>query len=180
MSEREKLLKEIAYLVKERNTANDLLGKRSRQLFELNLADLFAAHPIVSGITWEQLTPYFNDGDVCTFRVNEPRLHVAAPTLKTDPETDRYLSEFPKKEIGVKIPRKTAKTYSFQLDYDYRWDPNPDYTPEHAAAEEAFSSFWETIDEEFLESGFGDHKRITVTRSDAGLVITVDDYIDHD
>lgn len=32
---------------------------------------VFDAHPTLMGIMWRQYTPYFNDGEPCTFRVND-------------------------------------------------------------------------------------------------------------
>jgi hypothetical protein len=31
-------------------------------------------HEVVKAVRWEQYTPYFNDGDVCEFGVNEPEV----------------------------------------------------------------------------------------------------------
>lgn len=34
-------------------------------------AELFAAHPSLKSVKWQQYTPYFNDGEPCEFGVHE-------------------------------------------------------------------------------------------------------------
>lgn len=43
------------------------MGQES--IFDL-FKDFFAKHPEITGIQWTQYTPYFNDGDACTFSVH--------------------------------------------------------------------------------------------------------------
>lgn len=44
-----------------------------------SFAEFFEAHPEASAILWTQYTPYFNDGEACTFDINDFE-------LKLDPE----------------------------------------------------------------------------------------------
>lgn len=37
----------------------------------INLLDVVVEHPAVEYITWHQYTPYFNDGDPCTFSAGD-------------------------------------------------------------------------------------------------------------
>jgi len=37
-----------------------------------SITDLIAIVPTLTAIRWHQYTPYFNDGDACTFSVNSP------------------------------------------------------------------------------------------------------------
>lgn len=34
--------------------------------------EFWEKNPAIKAVTWNQYAPYFNDGDVCEFRVNEP------------------------------------------------------------------------------------------------------------
>jgi hypothetical protein len=43
------------------NTAQALFKETTKEFFDQN--------PLVKAIVWTQYTPYFNDGDTCTFRV---------------------------------------------------------------------------------------------------------------
>ena len=46
---------------------------RTKGVFAIKSAviELFDRHPILNAIYWTQYTPYFNDGDPCTFGVND-------------------------------------------------------------------------------------------------------------
>lgn len=72
-----------------------------------NLLDL----PEVTAVTWTQYTPYFNDGDACTFSVYEPRVILNyATSVATDMHDDD-------EEVDV-------KSYSeYEL---YEYDRGPD------------------------------------------------------
>ncbi len=43
-----------------------------RESFKQFVRDFFKEVPELKTIFWTQYTPYFNDGDTCEFRVNEP------------------------------------------------------------------------------------------------------------
>lgn len=67
---------------------------RARKMFTTSLKELFESNPDLGAVTWEQYTPYFNDGDECTFSVNEPTF---VPLVVREQEED-------------------------EDDYDYRYD----------------------------------------------------------
>lgn len=41
--------------------------EKSKTLFNEVAKEIFAKYPELEEISWRQYTPYFNDGDVCTF-----------------------------------------------------------------------------------------------------------------
>ena len=43
--------------------------------FEAFFKDFLKLVPSVKSVSWSQYTPYFNDGDSCTFGVNEPTFY---------------------------------------------------------------------------------------------------------
>lgn len=43
---------------------------QGREAIGAAFSEFFAQYPQVDHIKWNQYTPHFNDGDVCTFRVN--------------------------------------------------------------------------------------------------------------
>jgi hypothetical protein len=49
--------------------------RKMREAFSAQIEGVFKAffdeHPEVYGFAWNQYTPYFNDGETCTFRMNE-------------------------------------------------------------------------------------------------------------
>jgi hypothetical protein len=58
--------------------AKDALRDHFKGLFEL--------HPDVAAIRWRQYTPYFNDGEPCTFNVCDPEVLLVG----RNPEVDEY------------------------------------------------------------------------------------------
>ena len=46
------------------------LLKESEKLFKKAVKDLFKENPTLESFSWTQYTPYFNDGDTCTFSAN--------------------------------------------------------------------------------------------------------------
>jgi hypothetical protein len=48
------------------------LQKEAAEMIKPMLSEFIKANPQVEQVYWTQYTPYFNDGDPCVFRVNEP------------------------------------------------------------------------------------------------------------
>lgn len=53
--------------------------------FSEMMAEVFKAHPEVKTIYWQQYIPYFNDGDECTFSMNEIHFSPAEAKLIDGP-----------------------------------------------------------------------------------------------
>lgn len=41
-----------------------------RKLISVEFVKTFAENPMIKSVTWDQFTPYFNDGSPCVFSVN--------------------------------------------------------------------------------------------------------------
>ena len=128
--------------------------KTLKQKMQEELHPAFAAfvqeNPDVVAVKWTQYTPYFNDGDTCYFRANEPYFK-----FKGMPEEMGY------NEDGfVELPH----TYGYSNQYN----------------EEEYTSIWNNVNktlyknckefvsflnnnEDALETIFGDHVEVTVT-----------------
>lgn len=63
MTTLEKIKQEMAAFEEKKNA----LVEELRKDFPTILKPLFEAHPTFYSIKWHQYTPYFNDGDECTF-----------------------------------------------------------------------------------------------------------------
>lgn len=59
-------------LIENFNEQKELLKKQARGLFLEAAQELFEAYPELESFGWKQYTPYFNDGDACTFSVHYP------------------------------------------------------------------------------------------------------------
>lgn len=106
--------------------------------------------PQVKAVKWTQYTPYFNDGDACTFSVNDPEFY-----FEGDDQEDEGHGIW---SIG-------------------RADCGP--KPEQCSAEtaEACAAFVKALGgmDDALETLFGDHCKVIVTAEG----VEVDEY-DHD
>lgn len=56
---------------KELQAVKAEFNKRAKAEFTKAIQQIFAEYPQLETIAWTQYSPYFNDGDECTFRVNE-------------------------------------------------------------------------------------------------------------
>ena len=113
--------------------------------------DYFEAHPEVYGVKWEQFVPYFNDGSACEFRRNRS-WHVK-----------RYQSIL----HGV----YTFKTKDAFESEDSMYDNDG---AEECYNDEPYDSLEKV--EDILETVFGEHARVAVTRDS----ITTEEFCDHD
>lgn len=107
-------------------------AKNSVALF----APIFEAHPDIESFSWTQYTPYFNDGDSCTFSAGD-----IDQVNGYEEYSDEWDAEVSK---GYGKDEVKGKLYS-----GYR------------AAQTLLASF----PDDALEALFGDHVRVTVTRS---------------
>lgn len=104
-------------------------------------------------IKWRQYTPYFNDGDTCTFSVHEPY-------LISDSEDDYHGDD------GLELSE-------WYVNHDIKEGRKPAEFKEQV---EPLLTLWDSLSEDVLERAFGDHVRVTVTRDGT---VEVDD-CDHD
>jgi hypothetical protein len=63
--------------------------------------ELFAANPLLESFGWRQYTPYFNDGDECTFRANTDFPYVNGL------DEDDYYDEKPNENTLTEEQRKS-------------------------------------------------------------------------
>ncbi len=59
----------------------------ARKVIEAVGAEFFARNPSASAIRWTQYTPYWQDGDTCTFSANDPELQLFEAD---DEDSERY------------------------------------------------------------------------------------------
>ena len=113
------------------------------------VAGLAAALPAGYEIVWMQYTPYFNDGDACTFSVNDPTLR------KTLAEVDAEDDERDDDEGAC------LSTDGYDLK-NYVNDPIDGFD---ADAFLALASLFKSLPEDLCLAAFGDHVKVVV-RSD--------------
>lgn len=112
----------------------------SQNLFTEGSKQIFQDFPELVSVSWQQYTPYFNDGDTCTFSA-----HTDYPQMVLEIDGEEIEDE----EFS---PTEWAKKYM---------DPKllPFYD-KMVVVHEWLTSF----DDDFLLATFGDHARVTLTR----------------
>lgn len=109
----------------------------------------------IEAVRWEQYTPYFNDGDVCEFRIHELSVKPAGESVPRDDYEDGFIDHW---SLGYESERGMPHLA-----------PLKEATAELNRAV-AGGAFYDA-----LLDAFGDHAEITVT----GAGITVEFY-EHD
>jgi hypothetical protein len=99
------------------------------------LAALFERHPKLLGIKWTQYTPYFNDGEPCTFGIHEPDVVIEGCRDESAWAIKYYANDRGYGPDVLAIGEDIAKFY-------------------HAIQQVS----------DAMEAAFGDHAEITVTR----------------
>ena len=126
---------------------NDKMVAARKQLEadgELNLKaafrEFFEKHPEVKEVVWNQYTPYFNDGETCTFGVNDW-------ALKID---------------GVKSTDKYSDDTDYVGPYDMREAIG--LTPNTSAVlKQDVSALFDLAGNEVMELVFGDHAKVVAS-----------------
>ena len=81
-------IKEVtAELIALREEAQKKAGKFAKKVF----AKIFSDNPGYDRLVWTQYTPYFNDGDACTFGISDMYLYEPDEEVENWPDSDTYL-----------------------------------------------------------------------------------------
>jgi hypothetical protein len=136
----------------------------SNKIFTDLTKTIFEDHPKVNSFGWNQFTPYFNDGDTCTFSVNTDYIYINGESVD---ESD-WINETKITNYGTWNREKRQ--------YEGRTEvPNFNYDKELVSACDEIREFLSNFDNDFFMSQFGDHAEITITAEG----VSVDEY-EHD
>lgn len=176
-----KLIEEIAQL------RADFITKAGA-LFKTDVASVFEALPELEFITWTQYSPYFNDGDECTFSVHDLEYKLKGETPEDDDEDEDYFYEGrynslyqlvnwaddmtvpveiktrnvyePNRAWNDRSPRKT-ETYEYRPQIRYVEEDKVDLYHHLAQLESVLQS---QEGHDLMQDMFGNHVRVTVYR----------------
>jgi hypothetical protein len=143
-------MSKIKELQKKMKDLKAEMKKEGRGALKEAFKELFESHPVLEAVQWEQYTPYFNDGDSCTFSVND-----MYPVF--------VLTEDQKKILGDEADTEDAG----ELWYDFEYgDLKKTMTPEQKAASKALTKLVKDLGDmdDTLEDLFGDHVAIRATK----------------
>jgi hypothetical protein len=163
-------MKKIDELKTKISEANERINELKEQVqkelqveFNGALAELFDAYPFVKSVSFAAYTPFFNDGDSCTYSANHEYCDFNGYGEYDDEGEGENILQLAKENIYVNVGGS------------YKQQPNPDFNPLYKEAVDAFREALAIVDEDNWEEMVGDHVKVTITREG----ITTDEY-EHD
>jgi hypothetical protein len=168
--------------------AKKQMEETAKTAFNDMAKEFFAANPTVLAFGWTQYTPYWNDGDVCTFRAQTDyptvTMLVDGQALSydenmgeiRDTDGDEIRTAENWKRIfegmrGAKVSSMNVEGKTVTLSPEgtvmidgVRVKTSSEYSKEFSTAGEAVSEFLGNFEDEDLETMFGDHIQIMVAR----------------
>lgn len=123
-----------AELKKMKESYAAALKEHARPVVAEQLKAFFDAFPDVEAVRWTQYTPYFNDGDACTFGVHDPGVQLKSATV--DEDADEY----------------------------YRWPEAWSLRESNPALAEGLKTLRSSLDADVCEVAFGDHVQVIAKR----------------
>lgn len=174
------MLEQIKSRIAEINKQKEELTAQLRKDFAPMLKPLFEkSEGKIKSISWNQYTPYFNDGDECTFSVHadlDYSLKLNGSSFEDYEEENRL---FGSPKYAMKKYLEGEQVYQEWITRYPEDALNPDTKEEdlklYKIAQE-FESILNSIDDEFFKDLFGDHVEVIVNESGA---IEVEEY-EHD
>jgi len=132
----------------------EALVAQLRTEFPTLIAPILSESKRIETIGWRQYTPYFNDGDECTFGVHQDDLLINGED-----------------EYGDGLEWIREKVWAFG-----KYDTNPNADQEELVVLKNIKEVLQSIPDDFYKDLFGDHAIVTINKNGT---IEVDDY-DHD
>lgn len=127
--------------------------------------EIFEKAPHLAAITWTQYTPYFNDGDECTFSVHDAYLLTDGyeEELGEDFNFDPYDADGAESAFLTKpVPFYFESDSSWAKDAVSNWK-KWEHKEESELVESMINSVF-GIDNDIFRACFGDHAKVLATR----------------
>lgn len=153
----EKITTEIAKIEEKKAELLKELSKDFGQIFKTAFEN---SNGKVTSFGWTQYSPHFNDGDECVFGVNSDYTYING-----EHEDDTDLLDW-----RISYYLEGDKKYANLL------TENPELDIDLYKSLQEFKKVLNAVPEEFLESLFGNHKKVTVYADGK----TESEYYDHD
>ena len=148
-------------------------SKESQKLITKGFKEIFKKYPDLQSFSWTQYTPYFNDGDECTFSANTESIYL------NDAEEDdsvygleQFLDKLKHPKKAINQLKKRIEEYKKEK-YSYTWIEDEIERIENGSIEETehklmmlqdIQQIFSHIDDNCFRAMFGDHVRVTVTK----------------
>jgi hypothetical protein len=179
----------LTVLVKKITELRETMKREGKEALKEAFVEFFDKHPEAKEILWTQYTPYFNDGDACTFSKHSAELKVYPSKVAEDvakllginseDNLDGDESDYGYGESCAADRLESLKDF----DADSRWDRCKRMGVEHralTASEKSLVKDFRTLDKnldsisEVLETVLGDHCLVRATRD--GFEVTEYDH----
>lgn len=181
----------LTALVKKVEELRQTMKTQGKIALQEDFVEFFGKHPMAKAVVWTQYTPYFNDGDACVFRLNEPELKVyldkvtddVAKYLGKDPDEDDEDSDEEDDYRHGDGCALSALTSIADVDCDPRWDTckrlgvdHRSLLPSEQSLVDDFIALRKNLGsiDEVLETVLGDHCLVRATRD--GFEVTEYDH----
>ena len=137
-----------------------------KELLRVETDKLFVKFPSVHSVSWNQYTPYFNDGDECRFGAY-------IDTLKVQAVGEEDSTEIEPSNISFKD--RTVKVYGRYNSTTRAYDTSTRPATELELFARQFYKMLRSAGEDALKAAYGDHTSVIISRDGTEL----EDY-DHD
>ena len=145
------------------------LVEELRQEFPKMFVELFANSDTIETISWTQYTPYFNDGEECTFSANVDYLDVNGESDYDRKDLKPFLIEklTTQEEVAANDILSEKYGYSHMKNRkigEHGLIVNPNFNEKEGTVFTEIKMLLSSIPDEFLKDLFGDHARITISK----------------
>lgn len=157
MKEIDKIEKEIKDLNKERQELQSKYQTKMQEHLKGLTKAFFKDNPQVTAFVWTQYTPYFNDGDECTFRRNE----ISVTNCPLDEVDENRYDEYEGEAENVFV--SNFSDWFMKSDYYKDKRKKIEESGVDIKAVQQFINLLDSIDEDVYLETFGNHVRVVAT-----------------
>lgn len=148
----EQIIKEVKEKQSEIAKLKQELHKKSEETFFMGAKEILDSCLELESVSWNQYTPYFNDGDETIFSAHISYLKVNGDYAEDDD------SLRPTIVVNSGTWNRDKRVYEGRVE-----KPNPKYNQSLAEAVDKMSEFLGIFDDDFYKTQFGDHVTVTIT-----------------
>lgn len=173
------MLTSLDTAINEINLQKAKFVELAKNAFSTAFKEVFTNFPCVTKIRFTGYTPYFNDGDVCEYRLSDVEVQ-----LRADGPLDMTCSSYSCKNVVATDERFCSKCGQKQPTLQERadvWQESWGLKKTNPQLAEVVSSLYRKLCsiEDEVKAVFGDHKQVTVELVGDNVVLDIADY-DHE
>lgn len=145
------------------------MAKETKTALKEAFKDFFKEHPVVESVIWDQYTPYFNDGDTCTFSVYDFWLKFKKTPAQLKAEAEKCFADDPSTSLKEWEEYLASEEAAEEDWYDKEYGGSKSSKEEKAAIKAINKIYRDIVDEDVFLDMFGDH--VSVTATSAGFKV---------